>query len=91
MGFAELGRAIIRNNAKLLWKKPYLQKFGSYSEDTEVETKKLYHKKATKEQLRHQHELTLERNKEMWFKRLAALIVAVVILVSLYLLLDYYF
>jgi len=67
-----------------------LQKFGNYSGD-EIEPKKLYNKKATKEQIMHQHELTLERNKTMWFKRLAALIIAVVILVSFYLLLDYYF
>ena len=91
MGFADLGRAIIRNNAKLLWKKPYLQKFGPYSEgDDESSAKKLYHKKATKEQLIHRHELTVQRNRVIWFKRLAALIIALVILVSFYLLLDYY-
>ncbi len=50
----------------------HLQKVESYSEDDETGHKKLYNKKAGKEQVMHQHQLTFERNKTMWFKRLAA-------------------
>lgn len=91
MSIAELGRTIIRNNANMLWKKPFLHRFKDIPEEEEISIKKPYHKKARPEQIKRQKELNHKRSRVLWFKRLAAILISLVIIVSLYLYLAQYF
>lgn len=91
MSIAELGRTIIKNNANMLWKKPFLQRFKHIPEENEKHILKLPHKKAKPEQIQLQKELNHENNRVLWVKRLAAILISLVIIVSLYLFLAHYF
>jgi len=91
MSIAELGRTIIRNNANMLWKKPFLQRFKGIPDEDEKHKTKLHHKKAKPEQIQLQKELNYKNNRVLWFKRFAAILISMVIIVSLYLFLAQYF
>ncbi len=91
MSIAELGRTIVKNNANMLWKKPFLRKFKDVPEIEESKTKKKpFHKKAKPEQIQMQKEINHERNRVLWFKRLAAILISIVFVIGLYLLLQNY-
>lgn len=77
-------RSILRNNANMLWKKPFLRKFKDIPDEDEKHKIKLHHKKAKPEQIQMQKELNYENNRVLWFKKLAAILISLVIIVSLY-------